>query len=67
MWEQIASLMESEGLRSREGNVRYSPIRRRSGSEFPFFHHTHVLVSCVDFIMSAGTLCPMALCGRCSL
>lgn len=43
------------------------PTRPRSGSEFPPFDHAHGLVSCADFIMSAGTLSPMALCGRCSL
>jgi short-subunit dehydrogenase len=43
------------------------PTRPRPLSEFPPFDQVHWLVSCADFITSAGTLCPMALCGRSSL
>lgn len=34
---------------------------------FPPFDQVHGLVSCSDFISSAGTLCPIALCGRSSV
>ncbi len=49
-----------------QGLMRY-PTCSRPLSEFPPFDQVHGLVSCADFISSAGTLCPMALCGRSSL
>lgn len=49
------------------GSVMCYPTRPRPLSEFQPFDQMHGLVSCADFIRSAGTLCPMALYCRSSL
>ena len=43
------------------------PTRPQPLSEFPAFDQAHGLAACADFISSAGTLFPMAPCGRSSL
>lgn len=44
-----------------------SPMCPRRGLEFSGLHWQQGLVACADFMSAAGTLFPIAPCGRCSL
>lgn len=44
-----------------------SPTRPRLALEFSGLDQQHGLAACADFMSAAGTLFPIAPCGRCSL